>query len=255
MALFEKTSNPTMRNGLYTSASRDYAGTEVMTINGTINKAFLLLLLVFLGATYTWKMADPLGDNVNPNAVIYWMIGGAIGGLIAALVVVFRPKSAPIAAPIYAILEGLFLGGISAFFAQRFPGIVIQAVALTLGVMLVMLFVYRSGIIKVNNKFIGGVVAATGAVALFYIVTMVMSMFGADTSFMSGSGTMSIAISGVIVAIAALNLVLDFHFIVEGSKAGAPKFMEWYGAFSLMVTLVWLYLELLKLLAKISGRD
>lgn len=252
MALFEKTSNPTMRDGLYTSASRDYAGTEVMTINGTINKTLLLLLLVVLGASYTWKMCF---ESINPSAALPWMIGGAIGGLIAALVVVFRPKSAPIAAPIYAILEGLFLGGISAFFAQRFPGIVIQAVALTLGVMLVMLFVYRSGIIKVNNKFIGGVVAATGAVALFYIVTMIMSMFGADTSFMSGSGTMSIVISGVIVAIAALNLVLDFHFIVEGSKAGAPKFMEWYGAFSLMVTLVWLYLELLKLLAKLNSRN
>ena len=252
MALFEKTSNPTMREGLYTSVGRDYAGTEVMTVNGTINKTLLLLLLVVLGASYTWKVVM---ESVNPSAAMPWMIGGAIGGLIAALVVAFKPKTAPIAGPIYAILEGLFLGGISAFFAQRFTGIVIQAVALTLGVMMVMLFVYRSGIIKVNQKFIGGVVAATGAVALFYVVTMIMSMFGADTSFMSGSGTMSIVISGVIVAIAALNLVLDFHFIVEGAKSGAPKYMEWYGAFSLMVTLVWLYLELLRLLAKLNSRD
>ncbi len=252
MAFFEKTSNPTMREGLYSTASRDYAGTEVMTINGTINKTLLMLLLVVLGASYTWKISM---DSINPSAAMPWMIGGAIGGLIAALVVVFKPKSAPIAGPIYAILEGLFLGGISAFFAQRFPGIVVQAVALTLGVMMVMLFVYRSGIIKVNQKFIGGVVAATGAVMLFYITTMIMRMFGADTSFMSGSGTMSIVISGVIVAIAALNLILDFHFIAEGAKAGAPKYMEWYGAFSLMVTLVWLYLELLKLLAKLSSRD
>lgn len=254
MALFEKTSNPTMREGLYTSVGRDYAGTEVMTVNGTINKTLLLLLFVVIGASYTWKMVGVTGEELSPT-VVYWMIGGAIGGLIAALVVAFKPKTAPIAGPIYAILEGLFLGGISAFFAQRFPGIVIQAVALTLGVMMVMLFVYRSGIIKVNQKFIGGVVAATGAVALFYVVTMIMSMFGADTSFMSGSGTMSIVISGVIVAIAALNLVLDFHFIVEGAKSGAPKYMEWYGAFSLMVTLVWLYLELLRLLAKLNSRD
>jgi len=252
MGLFDKTSNPTMREGLYTSVGRDYAGTEVMTINGTINKTFLMLLLVVLGGSYTWKVAF---ETVNPNAVMPWMIGGAIGGLIAALVIIFRPKSARFVAPVYAVLEGLFLGAISAFFEAKFPGIVMQAVALTIGTMFIMLFLYRTGIIKVTQKFMAGVMAATGAVALFYIITMIMGMFGADTSFMSGNSLMSIGISAVVVAIAALNLVLDFHFIVEGSKSKAPKYMEWYGAFSLMVTLIWLYLELLRLLSKLSSRD
>ncbi|SDC40934.1 Bax inhibitor-1/YccA family protein [Williamwhitmania taraxaci] len=252
MGLFDKTSNPTMREGLYASTSRDFAGTEVMTINGTINKTFLMLLLVVLGGSYTWKV---FSETVNQGAVMPWMIGGAIGGLIAALIIIFRPKSAPIVAPIYAILEGLFLGAISAFFNAMYPGIAIQAVALTIGTLLIMLFLYRTGIIKVTQKFMAGVMAATGAVALFYIITMIMGMFGADTSFMSGNSNLSIGISAVVVGIAALNLVLDFHFIVEGSKSGAPKYMEWYGAFSLMVTLIWLYLELLRLLSKISSRN
>lgn len=251
MALFGKTSNPAMRSEIFASASRANTSDEVMTINGAINKSLLLLLLIVLGGSYTWKVAM---DTVNPSAVTPWMIGGAIGGLITALVIIFKPTTARIAAPIYAIFEGLFLGGISAFFEATYQGIVIQAVGLTIGTLLVMLFVYRTGIIKVNKQFVAGIVAATGAVALFYIVSMFIGWFGGNTSYITGNGNVSILISGVIVVIAALNLVVDFHIIEEGAKQGAPKYMEWYGAFALMVTLVWLYLELLKLLAKLSSR-
>jgi len=251
MALFGKTSNPAMRSEIFASASRDTTTTEVMTVNGAINKSLLLLLLILLGGSYTWKVAF---DNLNPGAVTPWMIGGAIGGLITALIIIFKPTTARIAAPIYAIFEGLFLGGISAYFEAAYQGIVIQAVALTIGTLLIMLFVYRTGIIKVNKQFMAGIVAATGAVALFYIISMFIGWFGGNTSYITGNSNLSIIISGVIVVIAALNLVVDFHIIDEGAKQGAPKYMEWYGAFALMVTLVWLYLELLKLLAKVSSR-
>ncbi len=251
MALFGKSSNPAMRSEIFATASRDTTSTEVMTINGAINKSLLLLLLVLLGGSYTWKV---FFENLNTAAVTPWMIGGLIGGFITALIIIFKPTTARIAAPIYAIFEGLFLGGISAYFEAAFPGIVVQAVALTIGTLLVMLFVYRTGIIKVNQKFMAGVVAATGAVALFYLITMIIGWFGGNISYVTGNSNLSIIISGVVVVIAALNLVLDFYVIEQGAASRAPKYMEWYGAFALMVTLVWLYLELLKLLAKLSSR-
>ncbi|MBY4597348.1 Bax inhibitor-1/YccA family protein [bacterium BD-1] len=230
--------------------SRD--ASQVMTLNGTVNKTGFLLLLAVATAAYTWSLFDPL----NPGVVMPWMMVGGIGGFIVAIVTVFKKTWAPVTAPMYALLEGLFLGGISAFFEARFPGIVMQAVMLTLGVLAALLMAYKSGLIRATENFKLGVVAATGGIALLYLVNMGMRLFGFDGfGFIHESSLMGIAFSAFVVVIAALNLVLDFDFIESGAEAGAPKYMEWYGAFGLVVTLVWLYLEILRLLAKLQSRD
>jgi uncharacterized YccA/Bax inhibitor family protein len=215
-----------------------------------MNKSLLMLLLVVLGAAYTWKMFFQGG---NPTI---WMIVGGIGGVITALITVFSPKSSPYTAPIYAILQGLMLGGLSAFMAAQYTGnIVIQAVGLTFATFFLMLFLYRSQIIKVTEKLRMAVFAATGAIALMYFVSFIASMFGANMGFIHDGGIVSIVISLVVVGVAAFNLLLDFDFIERGVAMNSPKYMEWYGAFGLMVTLIWLYIEFLKLLSKINRRD
>ena len=251
-----KSSNPIFKERTF---AKDYiSSSDVMTVNGTINKTALMLLLVIASAVFTWnKFFDAIA--VNPEAgsaaVAPWVAAGAIGGLITALITVFRPKSSAISAPIYAIFEGLLLGGISAIFNHMYEGIVMRAVMLTLAVFMMMLFLYRSGIIKVTRKFMMGVFAATAGIALVYLISFIGGFFGMNTSFLYGNSNLSIGISLVIVAVAALNLVLDFSFIENASAQGAPKYMEWYGAFGLMVTLIWLYLEILRLLAKLASRD
>jgi len=177
---------------------------------------------------------------------------GGIGGFITALVTIFKRSWSALTAPVYAVLEGLFLGAISAFFEAQYPGLVMQAVALTIGTLLVMLLAYKTGLIKVTQKFRMGVVAATGAIALVYMMSWILSMFGVQSHIMTSSGGIGIVISLVVVVVAALNLVLDFDFMDKGSQAGLPKYMEWYAAFGLMVTLVWLYLEMLRLLSRLS---
>jgi uncharacterized YccA/Bax inhibitor family protein len=190
----------------------------------------------------------------NSATMMTLMIVGAIGGFITALISVFKKEWSPVTAPIYAVLQGLFLGGVSALFNAQYPGIVIQAVALTFGTMFGLLFAYKSGLIKVTENFKLGVVAATGGIAIAYFFSFILGMFGINIGFMHNNGPIGIIISLVIVVVAALNLVLDFDFIEKGAEAGAPKFMEWYAAFGLLVTLVWLYLEILRLLSKLNGR-
>lgn len=228
--------------------------TGVMTVKGTATKSLILMLTVLLGASYSWKIAF---ESINPSAVQPWMIGGAIGGFILALIISFKPTTAPFLAPLYAVLEGLFLGGISAIFSQAFaetaPGIVMNATLLTILTALVMLFIYRSRIIKVNSQFTRIITIAVGTIALSYFASIILNMFGVNMTMLHDSGPVSIGISLVIVGVAALSLLLDFNFIEKASQAGAPKYMEWYGAFGLMVTLIWLYLEILKLLAKFAG--
>ena len=251
-----KSSNPVLKEQVFT---RDYNSTgEVMTVNGTINKTGLMLLLVIAAAMFTWnKFFNAVSTDPQAGfaAVMPWLLIGGIGGFITALVTTFRPKSSGISVPIYAVLEGLFLGGISAFFEAQYGGLVMRAVMLTLAVFAVMLFLYRTGIIKVTRKFMLGVVAATAGIALMYFISFIASMFGAQMNFLYGNSNLSIGISLVVVAVAALNLVLDFSFIETTTQQGAPKYMEWYGAFGLMVTLIWLYLEILRLLSKIASRD
>lgn len=251
-----RSSNPVLKENVF---SRDYSyNTEVMTINGTINKTALMLLIVIAAAIFVWNKFFA-AIQVNPEggaaAVMPWVIGGGIGGLITALVTAFRPKSSGISAPIYAIFQGLLLGGISALFESMYPGLVMRAVLLTLAVFFAMLFLYRSGIIKVTQKLKMGIFAATAGIAVVYLVSFIGGLFGMEFSFLHGNSNLSIGISLVIVAVAALNLVLDFSFIEEAAGAGAPKYMEWYGAFGLMVTLIWLYLEILRLLSKLASRD
>ena len=246
-----RTANPALRAKTFTDVPRIVDPARVMTIQGTVNKTFLMLVLVLIPAVWVWNMFFTSG---NPQAIMLWLYGGVIGGFIVALVTIFKKQWSPVTAPLYAVLEGLAIGGISAFFEAQFPGIVIQAVALTFGTLLCLLFVYKSGIIKVTENFRMGVVAATGGIALIYVITIVLGFFGIRMPYIHESGTIGIIFSLVVVIIAALNLVLDFDFIEKGAVAGAPKFMEWYAAFGLMVTLIWLYLEILRLLAKTSGR-
>ena len=244
-----KSSNPALSEQIFVKA-RTETSTEVMTIQGTMNKALLMLVLVVLGAVYTWKMFFQVG---NPSV---WMMVGGIGGFITAIITVFAPKSSPYTAPIYAILEGLLLGGLSAFMAAQYTGnIVIQAVGLTFATFFLMLFLYRSQIIKVTEKLRMAIFAATGAIALMYFISFIARLFGANMGFIHDGGMVSIVISLVIVGVAAFNLLLDFDFIERGVAMNSPKYMEWYGAFGLMVTLIWLYIEFLRLLSKVNRRN
>ena len=223
-----------------------------MSIQGATNKALLLLLCVCITAAFAWNI---FFQSKNPSAVMPLVLVGAIAGFIVALVTIFKPVWAGVTAPIYALLEGLFIGGVSSIAEAQFPGIVIQAVGLTFGTCLALLLAYKSGIIRATEGFKRGIVAATGGIALFYILSLVLGLFGVRIPLVFGAGPVGIIFSLIVVTIAALNLVLDFDFIEQGSLQGAPKYMEWYGAFALMVTLIWLYLEILRLLMKLRSRE
>jgi uncharacterized YccA/Bax inhibitor family protein len=235
------------RAGQYAQATTG----ELMTVEGSINKSAFLLLLVVGAGTWVWTRYY---QTLDLAAVMPYMWTGLIVGLGAALVSIFLPTWARIAAPVYAAAQGLALGGISALYEQQLHGIVFQAIGLTFAVLAAMLVLYRSGIIKVTDRFRMIVFAATGGIALFYLVSIVLSFFHISIPVVFGGGTVAIAFSVVVVVIAALNLALDFDFIARGAEHGAPKFMEWYAAFGLMVTLIWLYLEILRLLAKLQRR-
>lgn len=227
-----------------------------MTLNGTVNKTGILLLLSVLTAAFAWNQSivmGPDGPAVAPGVVGY-MLGGAIGGFILAMVTIFKKTWAPVTAPLYALVEGFFLGSISAMYELRFDGIVFQAVLLTFGTLFALLMAYRSGLIKATENFKLGVVAATGGIALVYLATIVLGFFNINIPLIHESGMVGIGFSLFVIVIAALNLVLDFDFIENGVEQGAPKYMEWYGAFGLMVTLVWLYIEFLRLLSKLNSR-
>jgi uncharacterized YccA/Bax inhibitor family protein len=235
----------------------DLTGEDRMTLMGTVHKTAFLLILLVATASATWKMVMTVnaeGQLVAAPGLYGYMIGGAIGGLIFALITAFKPKWAPVTAPIYAALQGLFIGAISAFAESRFPGIVLQAVGLTFGTLFALLGAYRSGLIKATENFKLGVCAATGGIMLIYMATFILGMLGVQIPFIHGSGLFGIGFSAFVVVIAALNLVLDFDFIENGADNGAPKYMEWVGAFGLMVTLVWLYIEILHLLMKLRSR-
>jgi len=225
---------------------------QAMSINGTVNKTGMLLLLIMISAMYTWSLYT---GPESMSAITPLLLIGGIGGFIVALVTIFKKQWAPVTAPIYSLLQGLLLGGLSAMMEARFPGIVIQAVGLTFGTLGALLMAYRSGLIRATENFKLGVVAATGGIFLLYMVNIVMGFFGHSIGFIHESGWMGIGFSAFVVVVAAMNLVLDFDFIENGVESGAPKYMEWYGAFGLIVTLVWLYLEILRLLSKLQSRN
>jgi uncharacterized YccA/Bax inhibitor family protein len=245
-----RTSNPALNERAF-QGERAVLG-DTMTLQGTVNKTGVLLICVIATAAWTWNL---FLHSHSPQTVMPLALLGGIGGLIVAMVTIFKKQWAGITAPIYALLEGLVLGSISAMLEVRFPGIAIQAVSLTFGTLVILLLAYRSGLIAVTEKFRLGVIAATGGIALFYIVEIVLGFFGIHFTAINGSGVIGIGFSVFVVIIAALNLVLDFDFIETGVRVGAPKYMEWYGAFGLMVTLIWLYFEILRLLSKIRSRE
>jgi len=238
-----RSGNPALNSKIFTSAIDD--GSGEMTIEGTVNKTALSLILLMISASYTWS-------NPSPGLMIF----GMIGGFILAIMTIFKKTWAPYTVSGYALLKGLALGGISRFFEVQYPGIVSQAIFLTFGILAALLLAYKSKLIKPTENFKLGIFAATGGIAIIYIISFIMSFFGTGMSILNpnNSSLFSIGISLFVVVIASLNLVLDFDFIEEGAEQGAPKYMEWYGAFGLLVTLIWLYLEILRLLAKLQSR-
>ena len=244
-----RSGNPALGKKTFNTLKRDYSGPlvrdDVMTIKGTVDKTAISLLLMLFAGYFTF----------SEGSLVYIAIGG-IGGFIVALVTISKKEWAPITVPLYAMLEGLMLGGVSYMYGQMYEGIVFNAIMLTISILICLLFAYRSGIIQATENFKLGVFAATGGIFLVYLVSFIASFFGAGFSFLdpTNSSMFSIGVSLFVVVIASLNLVLDFDFIEEGAEKGAPKYMEWYGAFGLLVTLVWLYLEILRLLAKLNSR-
>jgi uncharacterized YccA/Bax inhibitor family protein len=250
-----RSGNPVLKESTFldlgsgTVVSRD---SGAMTLNGTVSKTGILLLLCVITATFAWMQVSTPAGIANAGLYVW---GGAIGGLVLAMVTIFKKEWAPVSAPLYALVEGFFLGAISAMYEARFGGIVFQAVLLTFGTLFALLFAYRSGLIKATENFKLGVVAATGGIALVYLATIILRLFGIDIPMIHDNGIIGIGFSLFVIVIAALNLVLDFDFIETGVERGAPKYMEWYGAFGLMVTLVWLYIEFLRLLSKLQSRN
>ena len=238
-----RSGNPALSSKTFENIER--TSDNVMTVNGTVNKVAISLVLLLISGYFTYTR------ELLPLAFV-----GAIGGLIVAIVTIFKKQWSPITVPIYSLLQGLFLGGISYIFNQLYDGIVLQAVLLTGSILFSLLFAYKSGLIKATENFKLGVTAATGGIFIVYMISFVMSFFGSGLPILdiNNSSLMSIGFSLFVVIIASLNLVLDFDFIEQGAEMGAPKYMEWYGAFGLLVTLIWLYIEILRLLAKLRGR-
>lgn len=255
--MLEKTSNPVFSSNVFQEAKSAFSTTGTMTMKGTINKSLLLLGIILVTAVITWRMSFSGNAYAMPL-----MFGGLIVGFIFSLITTFKPEKAHITAPIYAVCEGLVLGGISAMYALSYggedaglQGIVFNAIMLTIGVFAVMLYLYKERIIQPTRKFMIGLLAATGAICIVYLIDLVMGFFGSSIGFLHSSGPLGIGISLIIVAVAALNLILDFKNVEDGVNNNAPVYMEWYCAFGLMVTLVWLYMEILRLLSKFSSRD
>jgi uncharacterized YccA/Bax inhibitor family protein len=243
-----RSANPALKAGTFTQRST-VISESAMTIGGTVNKTALALLILMVTATWTWNL------DIAGALLSYLSLFGVISAFVVAMVTVFNQTWAPYTTPVYAVLEGVALGGISHGFELLYPGIVGPAVFLTFGTLGVLLLAYRSGLIQPTDKFKLGVVAATGGIAILYLLSFVGGLFGVPMPVMHSGGIRGLLVSGFVVIIAALNLVLDFDFIKERAEHGAPKYMEWYGAFGLLVTLVWLYLEILRLLAESQSDD
>ena len=239
-----RSGNPVLTSNAFNTTA---ISSETMTINGTVNKTFLSLTLLMVTGYYTFMSGQIMSG---------FAIFSLIAAFIVAIITMYKKEWSPITVPIYAILEGIGLGWISYSFNSLYDGIVLSAICITVSILLAMLMIYRSGLIKPTENFKLGVCAATGGIALLYIINLVMSFFGSQMGIMNiqNASLMSIGFSLFVIVIAALNLVVDFDFIEEGAEKGAPKYMEWFGALGLMVTLVWLYLEILRLLAKLRSR-
>jgi len=246
-----RTSNPSLNDKTFAGLPRASVAGEAMTLQGTVNKSFLLLVVLLAAALWPWSQAVGSG---NPAAVAPAILIGLLGGLALGLIISFKATLAPYLSIPYAACEGLAIGGISALLEKRYPGIAIQAVGLTFGVMAALLLAYTMGLIRVTQRFRAIVVGATGAIMLLYLASFVLGFFHVAVPFLQGASALSIGVSLVIVCVAALNLVLSFDLIYSGVAQSAPRYMEWYGAFGLLVTLVWLYMEILRLLSQVRQR-
>ena len=244
-----KSGNPSFGKNTYDKVGRAINSSQAMTVNGAIGKTGILLALVALGAITTWNMFNNITYS-NLIMPLFW--SGLVGGLVISLIITFKKTMAPYLSPVYAILKGLALGGISAILNAYYPGIAFQAIVLTLIVTTIMLILYRLRVIRATQKFKSIIFIATASIGVFYLISFILSFFGI-TSPAFAATPLGIGISVFVVIIAALNLIIDFDFIEQGAACQAPKYMEWYGAFGLMVTLIWLYIEILRLLAKIAA--
>ncbi len=252
-----RTANPALRDDVFVRArALSAARTGTMTVKGAVNRTAVLLLLLVGAAFWSWQQSLQQLDPSMParffSNYLVWV--GLLGGFIIGMVTTFKKSWAPLTAPIYAVFEGLFLGATSAAFELAFPGIVFQAMLGTFGTLFALLAVYRLGLVRATENFRLGILAATGGILLIYVVTLILGLVNVHVPYIHESGPIGIGFSVLVVIVAALNLVLDFDFIESGERRGAPKYMEWYAAFGLMVTLVWLYLEILRLLAKSRRR-
>ena len=246
-----RTSNPSLNDKTFAGLPRVTVAGEAMTLQGTVNKSFVLLLVLLIAALWPWSQFFGSG---NPAVIAPAILIGLIGGLALGVIISFKATLAPMLSIPYAACEGLAIGGISAVLEKRYPGIAIQAVGLTFGVMAALLLAYTTGLIQVTQRFRAIVVGATGAILLLYLASFVLGFFHVTVPFLQGGSALSIGVSLVIVCIAALNLVLNFDLIYTGVAQGAPRYMEWYAAFGLLVTLVWLYMEILRLLGQTRQR-
>jgi len=246
-----RTNNPALR-GFEDSASNQHVilSDSCMSVGGVVNKTLILLALLLLAAGWVW------GQYISGQREYMglFMLGGGIGGMVLGLVTAFKKNWAPVTTPMYAVLKGCFLGGISAQYELRFPGVVIGAISLSLAVLFCLLFAYKSGFIKVSEKFRSGVFIATAGIAVVYLLSFVLGLFGVKVPGIFDSGLIGIGFSLLVVGVASMNLLLDFDFIERAAASSLPRYMEWYGAFALLITLIWLYLEILRLLAKLNGR-
>lgn len=245
------TRNPIFTPQSFTGSFAIDASVAPMTVRGTATKIGILLALAVVGAMVPWIQ---FSTTRNPALIMPWMLIGSLGGFATAIATRFKQEWSPVTAPLYATLEGLALGTISILIDLRYPGIAMKAVALSFSVVAVMAFLYQSRIVVVTDKLRMGVIAATGGIMIAYLADMVLGFFGIHLGILSGGGMLGIGISLLVVGVAAFNLLLDFDFIEQASAAGAPKQLEWYAAFGIMVTLVWLYLEVLRLLMKLQDR-
>ena len=241
--------NPVLRRAPFSSVQPGEMA-EPMTLNGVIMRTFFLLVLVVGSAGVTWNFILN-----NPRAIMPAILIGALGGLACAVFTTFNPRAASISGSIYCLFEGLAIGGITCYAEAYYPGIAFQAVCLTFAVLFALLALYSFRIIRVTETFRSVVASATIGIALVYGLSLILGLFHIPLGFISGSGPIAIGFSLFVVAIAALNLILDFQFIEQGIENRAPRWAEWYAAFSLMVTLIWLYLEILRLLMKLARRN
>ncbi len=244
-----RTANPTLNDKVFANAPAALGG-QVMTLQGAVNKTFILALLLVISGGFSWQFVQ-----ANPQLSGMLSIGSALVGFVLVMASSFKPTWSPVVAPAYALVEGVFVGVISARYSALYDGIVLQAALLTLGILFALLFAYQSRLIKATENFKLGLVAATGGIAIVYLASIVLSFFGIQIPLIHQSGLVGIGFSLLVVVIAALNLVLDFDFIENGVAQGAPKYMEWQSALGLLVTIVWLYIEMLRLLSKLRSRD